>query len=101
MAAVTSGAGDLDRIAAAVRFGGIEGYSAALVAVRSVSCPCRLVPSALEVVGDLSQREWEQGESSEAKRAEHDSGWNMGRLVEVPGSVCETLLIERGLPRIL
>jgi hypothetical protein len=60
-----------------------------------------LVPSALEVVGDLSQREWEQGESSEAKRAEHDSGWNMGRLVEVPGSVCETLLIERGLPRIL
>ena len=58
MTAVTSGAGDLDRVATAVRFSSIERYSAALVAVGSVSCPCRLVPAAFEVVGDLSERQW-------------------------------------------
>jgi len=56
MATVTSGTGNLNRVAAAVRFGGIKRYCATLVTVGSVCCPGCLVPAALEVVGDLSKR---------------------------------------------
>jgi hypothetical protein len=101
MAAVTSGAGNFNRVATAVRFGGIERYSAALVAVGSVSRPSCLVPAAFEVVGDLSERQRKQGECGEAKRAEHDGGWKMDRSGERSGSVCETLLIERRIQDIL
>jgi hypothetical protein len=53
-----------------------------------------LVPAAFEVVGDLSQRQRKQGECGKAKRAEHDGEKKMGRLVELPESVCETSLIK-------
>ena len=78
MTTVPSSACNLDRIAATVRFGGIERYYATLVAVGSVSRPSCLVPAAFEVVGDLSQRQRKQGESGEAERAEHDHKWKMG-----------------------
>lgn len=92
MTAVTSGASNLDGVATAVRFGGVERYDAALVAVGSVRRPSRLVPAALEIVGDLCQRQWKQRESGEAKKAEHDGGWKMNQPGEPFGSVCKTLL---------
>lgn len=67
MATVASGAGDLDRIAATVRFGGVERYCASLVTVGSVSRPRCLVPATFEVVGNLSQRQRKQGECGEAE----------------------------------
>lgn len=57
MAAVTSGTCNLDRVTATVRFGGVQRYNAALVAVGSVRRPSCLIPAAFEVVGDLSQRQ--------------------------------------------
>jgi hypothetical protein len=41
-----------------------------------------LVPAAFEVVGDLSQRQWKQGECGEAEGAEHDGGWKVDRSGE-------------------
>ena len=95
VAAVTSSAGNLDRVATAVRFGSVERYCTSLVAIGSVRSPSCLVPSAFEVVGDLSQRQGKQGECSEAKRAEHDREWKIGRPEERLRSVCQTLLEQR------
>lgn len=55
MAAVTTSAVNPDGVLATVGGRAVEGYLAALVAVRSINGPRRLVPSALEVVGDLGR----------------------------------------------
>lgn len=55
VAAVSTTAVNPDRVLAAVRGSAVEGDLAALVAVRSVHGPCRLIPSALEVVRDLGR----------------------------------------------
>jgi hypothetical protein len=60
-----------------------------------------LVPAAFEIVGDLSERQREQGEGGEAKRAEHDGRWKIDRRGERSWSVCKKLLGQRGVSHIL
>jgi len=55
MPAVTPGTGDFDGVASAVRFCRIERDSTALIAVRGVGRPGRLVPAALEVARYLGE----------------------------------------------
>jgi hypothetical protein len=68
VAAVASGTDDFHGVAAAVCFGGVERDGATLLAVWSVSRPCRLVPAAFEIVGYLRECHREQ---RERKSSEH------------------------------
>lgn len=72
MAAVATGSIDANGILAAVGGRAVECYFAALVAVICVYWPGGLVPTALEVVGDLSEGEGEKGESQKGGLVKHD-----------------------------
>lgn len=77
MPAISTGAIDPDGILAAVGRRAIEGHLAALVAVGRINGPCRLVPAALEVVGDLGGRQGREdagGEGQEGGLADHGCG---------------------------
>jgi len=56
MATVSSSTGHFDRIASAVCFRRVERDCTTLVAVRSVGCPGRLIPTAFKVVRYLGKR---------------------------------------------
>lgn len=75
MATVAARAVDSDRVLARVRSRRIERDFAALVTVKSVGGPCRLIPAVLEALGDLGERRsGEQCKSEESTFVEHCCG---------------------------
>ena len=72
VAAVATGAGDLERVLAAVGGRAVKRDSPALVAVRSINRPCGLIPSFLEIRGDLSEGEWEERKRCCGREVVHD-----------------------------
>lgn len=69
--AVTPSTVNPDRVLPAVRGRSVKAHVAPLVAVWRVNRPCCLIPSALEVVGDLGQGGREKRESDKTDLTEH------------------------------
>lgn len=72
MSTISTWTGDLHGVGTAVCLCGDEGHSTALVAVGREDRPCCLIPSALKIVGDLSDGEGKERERGEASFAQHD-----------------------------
>lgn len=71
MSTISSWAGNLHGMGTTVCDRAIEGHRTALITVRCIDRPCCLIPSALEVVGGLSEGEGKKGESGKASLEEH------------------------------
>lgn len=75
MSTIATRTGDFHGVLAAVRSGGVKTDDSALVTVCCICRPCRLVPSLLEVLRDLGEREGKEcgGEKNSLMKQHYDS----------------------------
>jgi hypothetical protein len=72
---------DLDRVLAAVSGGLVKNDLSTLVAVGSVGRPSNLIPTALEILGDLAEGERKHRKCSKSDVAKHDEN-SIKRIVK-------------------